>query len=291
MIMKKIMEEMKSAIREEVKKLPITIIKFFLGFLIVVIALFGITFDSIARKIFYDIIPCTSICLREEELKCLRVDFSREYIESKLGVPKSISEIQMSDDTYYRAIYTDEYYTLLCFYNQDSSLLGYMLISNKECFDFKSYRSNVKLLKYSVSEAREMLEEEGIQSNIINKEHFESDRMDNNRYYYECKMQHSMEAQEPCYIGFGYTDIGYHNIKMKPEMNPENVKINFITIFKDFSCDGSEDVKGYSVIDFIKNEVITDRCAGISKSELTNLSEYEDYNQRLKDYIEEQRIE
>lgn len=287
MNIKKIMDEIKPSMKEEAKKLPITILKFFLGFLIVVIALFGITFDSIAKKIFYNIIPFTSIYLREEELKCLRVGFSKEYIESKLGIPKSVSEIQISGDIYFKAIYTDEYYTLLCFYNQNSSLLGYMMISNKEGFEFNSYRSDIKLLKYSVSEARKTLESEGIKSDIINKEHFESDRMDNNKYYYECKMQHSREAQEPYYIGFGYTDIGYHNIKMKPEMNPENVKINFITIFRDYSCDDSEDLEKYDAIKFINEKVITDGYAGISKGELTNLSEFEDFNQKINDYLKE----
>lgn len=211
MNIKEIIEKIKPSMKDEVKKLPITILKFFLGFIIVVIALFGITFDSIAKKIFYNTIPFTAIYLREEELKCLRVGFSKEYIESKLGVPKSVSEIQMFGDTYFKAIYTDEYYTLLCFYNQNSSLLGYMMVSNKEGFEFNSYRSDIKLLKHSVSEARKILKSEGIEGDIINKEHLESDRMDNNKYYYECKMQHSREAQEPYYIGFGYSDIGYQN--------------------------------------------------------------------------------
>lgn len=288
MNIKKIAEEIKPPIRDEIKKLPITILKFLLGFFIVVIALFGITYDSVAKKLFYNTIPFTSVYLRKEELKCLRVNFSREYIESKLGVPKSVSTMQMSGDTYYRAVYTDIYYTLLCFYNQSDSLSGYMLISNKDGFEFNSYRSDIKLLQYSVSEAREMLEKEGIQSDIINKEHFESDRMDNNKYYYECKMQHSREAQEPYYIGFGYTDIGYHDVKMSPEMNPENIKINFITIFGEYVSNNSEDLKEYSAIDFINEMVITDAYAGISKGELANLSEFVDYNQQINEYLKEE---
>lgn len=287
MNIKKMIEKIKPSIKEEAKKLPITILKFFMGFIIVVVALFGITFDSIAKKIFYNTIPFTAIYLREEELKCLRVGFSKEYIESKLGVPKSVSEIQMFGDTYFKAIYTDEYYTLLCFYNQNSSLLGYMMVSNKEGFEFNSYRSDIKLLKYSVSEARKTLESEGIEGNIINKEHFESDRMDNNKYYYECKMQHSREAQEPYYIGFGYSDIGYHNVKMEPEMDKENVKINFITVFRDYSCDDPEGIEKYDAIKFIEEKVITASCAGISKSQLTNLSEFDDFNQKIDDYLKE----
>jgi hypothetical protein len=287
MNIKEIIEKIKPSMKDEVKKLPITILKFFLGFIIVVIALFGITFDSIAKKIFYNTIPFTAIYLREEELKCLRVGFSKEYIESKLGVPKSVSEIQMFGDTYFKAIYTDEYYTLLCFYNQNSSLLGYMMVSNKEGFEFNSYRSDIKLLKHSVSEARKILKSEGIEGDIINKEHLESDRMDNNKYYYECKMQHSREAQEPYYIGFGYSDIGYHNAKMEPEMDKENVKINFITVFRDYSCDDPEGIEKYDAIKFIEEKVITDLCAGISKGGLTNLSEFEDYNQKIGEYLDE----
>lgn len=282
-----IMIEIKPTVKDELKKLPITIIKYFFGFLIVVIAVFGITFDSIAKKIFYNTIPFTSIYLREEELEYLHVDFSREYIESKLGIPKSISEIHISNDTYFKTIYTDKYYTLLCFYDQNGSLFGYMMISNKDDFEFNSYRSDIRLLKYSVLEAREKLEDEGIQSDIITKDHFESDRIDNNKYYYECKMQHSSGGQETYYIGFGFTDIGYHDVKIEPDMNPENVKINFITIFKEYPCDGPEDVKEYNAIDFINKKVVTGRCAGISKGELTNLSEDVDYNQKIEDYLKE----
>lgn len=220
-------------------------------------------------------------------MECLHVDFSREYIEQKLGIPKSISEIQISNNSYYKTIYTDKYYTLLCYYNQTGLLLGYMLISNRKGFDFNSYRSDIELLKYSVSEAREKLGSEGIESDIIKKEHFSSSRIDNNRYYYECKMQHSWGGQETYYIGFGFTDIGYHSVKIEPDMNIENVKINFITIFKECYFEGPENHMGYNIIDFINEEVITGCSAGISKGELINLSEDWDFNQKIKEYLKE----
>lgn len=255
--------------------------------IIILVALFGITFDSTTKKIFYEYIPATAIYLREQELKCLRIDFSREYIENELGKPKNIYEIDLFQKSYFKTIYVDKYYTLLCYYNDIGSLLGYMIISNRSDFFYQCYRSDIELLKDSVSEARNILEKEGIVSELIISDNFDGERLDNNKYYYECKMQHSYGALKICYVGFGFTDIGYLNNIIEPNMNPENVKINFITMFKDYNFNGRYGEDGYDMINFINDYVINECCAGISKDDLTNLSENVDFNDKINEYLDE----
>lgn len=96
-------------------------------------------------------------------MKCLHIHFSREYIENELGKPQSVSEIVISKKSYFRTIYTDKYYTLLCYYNDTGSLFGFY------------------------------------------------------------------------YIGFVFTDIGYHSERIESNMDTENAKINFITVFKEYN--------------------------------------------------------
>lgn len=254
---------------------------------IILIALFGITFDSTVKSIFYERIPTASIYLREQSLKCLRTDFSREYIENELGIPSNIKEINLFEKSYFETIYVDKYYTLLCYYNDIGSLLGYMIISNRSDFLYQCYRSNIKLSETSVSEARDILEKEGIVSQLIKRDNFDGDRLDNNKYYYECKMQHSYGALEICYVGFGFTDIGHLTNRIEPNMDIENVKINFITLFKDYNFNNLYGENGYYMIDFIKDYVINECYAGISKGNLTNLSEDLDFNDKIKEYLNE----
>lgn len=66
--------------KDNLKNILVFSWKKFIKVIIILIALFGVTFDSTVKKLFYDYIPTTSIYLREQELKCLRTDFSREYI-------------------------------------------------------------------------------------------------------------------------------------------------------------------------------------------------------------------
>lgn len=73
-----------------------------------------------------------------------------------------------------------------------------MIISNRSDFLYQCYRSDIKLLENSVSEARNILESEGIVSQLIKSDNFDGERLDNNKYYYECKMQHSYGALETC---------------------------------------------------------------------------------------------
>lgn len=273
--------------KNSLKKFSILCGKTFVKIAIILVALFGITFDSTVKKMFYDYIPITSIPLREQELKCLRTNFFREYIETQLGRPKSVYEISLFKKSYFRTAYVDKYYTLLCYYNDIGSLLGYMIISNRNDFRYQCYRSDIKLLENSVSEARNILEEEGIVGEYIKHEKFAGFRLDNNLYYYECKMQHGLGGLEYFYVGFGYTDIGYFTDKIEPNMNPNNVKINFITVFAEYNFNerGKGDI--YFTTDFINDYVINDAFAGLSKGDLTNLSEDIDFNNKINEYLDE----
>lgn len=263
--------------------------KTFVKVTIILVALFGITFDSTVKKIFYDYIPVSSIYLREQELKCLRINFSREYIENQLGKPKSISEIKLFKKSYFKTFYVDKYYTLLCYYTDTGSLLGYMIISNSNDFRYQCYRSDVKLLEHSVSETRNILEEEGITSQPIISDNYDGERLDNSKYYYECKMQHSYGALEICYVGFGFTEVGYPTAKIEPGMDPENIKINFLTVFGEYYFNEQEGGKGYFMTDFINDYVIDAGSAGISKGNLVNLSEDIDFNDTIEKYLNENK--
>lgn len=276
----------RNRIKDNLKNIFVFSWKTFVKTIIILVALFGITFDSTVKRLFYENIPTTSIYLREQELRCLRTDFSREYIENKLGKPKNIYEINLFRKSYFKTIYVDKYYTLLCYYNDIGSLLGYMIISNRSDFSYQCYRSDTKLVDNSVFEARNIFEKEGIVSDLIKKEKFYGDRLDNNKYYYECKMQHSFGALEICYVGFGFTDIGYLSDRIEPNMDVENTKINFITVFNEYDFNGEYGKKEYNMIDFINNYVIDDCYAGISKGNLANLSDDEDFYDKINKHLD-----
>ena len=261
--------------------------KLFVKTIIILIALFGISFDSTVKQLFYEEIPVTSIYLREQELRCLRTGYSREYIETELGKPKNVYEINLFEKSYFRTTYTNKYYTLLCYYNDIGFLMGYMIISNRNDFRYQCYRSDIKVLENSVSETRNILEEEKIVGELIKIKNFGGLRLDCNQYYYECKMQHSLGGLESCYIGFGFTDIGYFDNKIEWNINPEDIKINFITVFDEYNFNNLYNADKFDTIDFISEYVINPYCAGISKGELTNLTEDIDFNDKLKEYLYE----
>lgn len=277
----------RNKIRNYIKNIFTFSWKTFIKIVIILVALFGITFDSTVKKLFYEYIPTTAIYLRKQELECLRTDFSREYIENELGKPKNIYEINLFKKTYFKTIYVDKYYTLLCYYNDIGSLLGYMIVSNGSDFSYQCYRSDTRLVDNSVFEARNILENEGIVSELIKSEKFYGDRLDNNKYYYECKMQHSYGALEICYVGFGFTDIGYLPNKIEPNMDVENTKINFITVFNEYNFNGDYGKEEYNMIDFINDYVIDECCAGISKGNLANLSDDADFYDKINEYLDE----
>lgn len=129
------------------------------------------------------------------------------YIEDIFGAPIFFNTISFGDDIYYESIYTNDYFTLVCLYNQNS-LTGYSVIGNDMDFKFRNYRAGFSLFDCTINSAENICKQNGVQS-IISMGCFNGDRLDCSKYFYECNLQHSKGGSLSVLIGYGVTDVGY----------------------------------------------------------------------------------
>ena len=143
-----------------------------------------------------------------KELDCIRIGYSRDYIENIIGKPQMINTIEIDSAEYIETTYSNSYFTLFCVYEEDSSLLGILIIGNDKNFKLYNYRCEFKLFDYTVNETEKYCFENGLASIIFFRNNH-SNRLSANSYYFECNYQHSIGAVEPYIIGYGISDIGY----------------------------------------------------------------------------------
>lgn len=143
----------------------------------------------------------------KEELSNLRVGYSRQYIEEILGIPQLTEAMTVDLNSYSKTTYINSYFTLICIYKEDTSLLGFLIIGNDPSFNLQNYRCGFSLFDYTINEAEQYCFDHGVLS-YVTLLNFHSNRLDCNSYYFECNYQHSVGAVSPYFIGYGVCDIG-----------------------------------------------------------------------------------
>ena len=156
----------------------------------------------------------------KKEFDNIRIGYSRDYVESVIGPPQIIEEFKLYSATYMETIYSNSYFTLFCIYEEDSSLLGYLIIGNDEDFRINNYRCNYSLFDYSINNAENYCFDKGVESilflNFIAKR---SSPLDEN----EIKLSSVVKAFESGYYSSNYV---YDDIKNNIEnLIEEAIKI------------------------------------------------------------------
>lgn len=155
-------------------------------------------------------IDCIAIPKWQDSLNNIRIHESKEYIEEIIGTPLSSKKYNTHKIdkmfSYEKTVYINEYFTLICIYT-DESLKGFLLIGNNEKFTQRNYRVGFSLFSDTISTASEKCDDLLMWYTFISANCGE--RIDNNRYYIECKEQHSLGGGESVTVGYGYCDIGY----------------------------------------------------------------------------------
>lgn len=225
----------------------------------------------------------------KKDLSNLRIGFSRNYVEDIIGTPQLTEDIIFNESPYLKTTYTNSYFTLICVYHEDSSLLGFLIIGNDDSFNFQNYRCGFTLFDYTINEAEQYCFEHGVQSYIM-LSNFHSDRLDCNSYYFECNYQHSVGAVSPFLIGYGVCDIGA--VESYPKLYNATRTMNFIDSQEDLleflDETQSDSIRNipintflimehfWEAEDFISEHLITG-ALGMGRDEFANLQpNYED---------------
>ena len=143
----------------------------------------------------------------KKDLSNLRVGCSRQFAENILGIPQLIEEISTDFSQYTKTTYSNSYFTLICIFEEDQALRGFLIIGNDASFNFENYRCGFTLFDYTVNETSQYCFDHGVLSTVMIMMH-ESNRLECNSYYFQCDYQHSRGATSPFYIGYGVCDIG-----------------------------------------------------------------------------------
>lgn len=232
----------------------------------------------------------------KKDLSNLRIGYSRNYVESILGMPQLNEDISFNESLYQKTTYTNSYFTLICVYYEDSSLLGFLIIGNDDSFNFENYRCGFTLFDYTINEAEQYCFEHGVQSYIM-LSNFHSERLDCNSYYFECNYQHSVGAVSPCFIGYGVCDIGA--VASYPElysalrtMNTSDQYGNFSEFLDETQSDSIRNfpINTFLIMehfwgaeDFISEYLITG-ALGMGRDEFANLQT--NYEKCISNYIQ-----
>lgn len=230
----------------------------------------------------------------KEDLSNIRVGYSRQYIEEILGLPQLTEGMRVNSNPYFKTTYTNSYFTLICIYREDSSLLGFLIIGNDDSFNLQNYRCGFSLFEYTINEAEQYCFEHGVQSYIFIS-NFHSNRLDCNSYYFECNYQHSLGAVSPYFIGYGVCDIGavesysdFYNTTRSMDL------IEGYDDFEEFLTDTKDDdIRDQAINSFLVMEhsmdaedIVLDLMGGslgIGRDEFANLQQ--DYEQCIMSYI------
>lgn len=176
-------------------------------FVIILFALGIETIQDYKEKAKYSDNASNAANLWVEDISRIKIGCSQEYVNSILGDSLFVDNIEFHDNKYTKDFHTNPYCTIMCFYNEDSTLIGFVLIGNNTSVKAQNYRCGFKLFETTINETEDFCEEVGVQSYILCKSRY-TNRMDSNSFYIECNMQHSQEANPPYYIGYGICSIG-----------------------------------------------------------------------------------
>lgn len=141
---------------------------------------------------------------QEKIIQTINVNENKDYLDNVLGVPKMCIEIDIplidgNVERGHKAIYSNEFYTLIGYFKEDMSLFGYFIINKDPKFNPILYRGRTvfktKLLNFDIS--REKL----LAYNL------NAGRNDTSSYY--IKFSHHHLATFDCFIGLGISSLGY----------------------------------------------------------------------------------
>jgi len=183
-----------------------------------------------------------AINLWKDKLYKIRISESREYIVDFVGLPQKTEIFQYENCECKKDIYVNHYFTMVCVYKNDA-LEGFLIISNKKEFDYTSYRSGVELMNDSISSAAQKCDDLYAFYTIVSAN--VGFRWDNNKYYIECRTQHSMKATPNMIIGYGICDLS------EPFTGTLTVPSDLYDI-----CLSKDDLDVYKLLSLFENEEI-----------------------------------
>lgn len=142
---------------------------------------------------------------QEKLLQTINVTESKDYINNILGVPKVCTSIEIPlkidlNEQGEKAVYSNKFYTLVCYFKADNSLLGYLIIQKDKKFNPILYR-NTRMF----SKKMNYLSREHVKKIIAMKLY--STRNDTSGYY--ISFYHHHLATHNCFIGVGVSYLGY----------------------------------------------------------------------------------
>lgn len=228
-----------------------------------IFAIVGISIVSTVGPLYTN----STLCRRsnqEKNIQTINVNESKDYIESVLGVPKMYTniEIPLTDggvEHGYKAIYSNEFYTLIGYFKNNASLFGYFIINKDPKFNPILYRGrtvfNTQLSSFKI-------EGEKLLAYNLN-----AGRNDTSSYY--IKFSHHHLATFDCYVGLGISSLGYlsdYKYLVRKIDNGESFKI----IYQDDKLLGYLDKEQLDYLsDIGKAEINT--FANFKKDEKVNL--------------------
>jgi len=184
-------------------------INLFLQIVASIVAILGISALSIAGPLINYWRPF-KIIKAEHKVEQIKVTESREYIESVLGIPNQITVLEYRDGNGcgsegQRAVYNNEFFLLITYYDDSDRCLGYVLISKDPEFSPQLF-------------CDEKLFDTEINDNIIGDAgaltvigHFLNSRADCSAYHLQYYYHHL--GTNACYLGVGISELGHWNDK------------------------------------------------------------------------------
>lgn len=144
---------------------------------------------------------------QEKIIQKINVTESKDYIDSILGEPKTCVKLDIpskegNSESGQKAIYSNQFCIVICYFRQDSSLLGYIIINKDPKFNPILYRGQ-KIFEKRVCDIN--LGYEKLISCCY------SSRNDTSSYY--MSFSHHTLATLDCFVGVGASMLGDNLIK------------------------------------------------------------------------------
>lgn len=233
----------------------------------------------------------------KKEFEKIKIGYSRDYVESVIGQPQMSEAIDLDRTNYIKTTYSNSYFTLFCVYENDSSLLGYLVIGNDNEFRINNYRCAFSLFDYSINDAENYCFNRGVES-ILFLSNNHSYRLSSNSYYYECNFQHSEGAVDPFLIGYGICDIGFMNSHNEFYLAANDMHIvdsDYEKRVVEWEKTKNDSIRNLPInsflimkytdesIEVLSNHLITHAYLGMSRSAYANLQE--DYSNSINTFI------
>ena len=234
-----------------------------------------------------------------EDIDKIRIGCSCQYIKNILGEPINVEELEFYGLKYSKELYINPFCTIMCIYDQNPSLIGYMIIGNDESLKAKSYRAGFSLFDYTINEAEQFCLDNDVGSMVFCKS-FSNGRLDCNTYYIQCSFQHSKGATPAYYIGYGICDIGAIDSldeyeKAEREMKPAALYDDSRTYYEVSKYDAIRDfpinvlfvLREIPNMDEFIEQYIASNCLCLSVDDFANYQN--DYAGYVNNYIDRNR--